>query len=204
MSNMVNLSLITGFLPFAIITAVTPGPNNVMLAASGANFGYRRTLPHLLGVILGFLFLSLVLGLGLEAVFSRYPLVHTVLKFLGAAFLIYLAWRIASAGVHVAEGGKGRPLTFLEAALFQWVNVKAWLVVINAIGLYTTTGGNLMAELGVILTGFFLASIIAVNAWVIFGVGIHRVIGANPKAMRIFNIVMGVALVATLIPILRS
>lgn len=201
---MLHLSLVAGFLPFAIITAVTPGPNNVMLAASGANFGYRRTLPHLLGVILGFLFLTLVLGLGLEALFSRYPAVHTVLKVLGAAFLIYLAWRVASAGVHVAEGGKGRPLTFLEAALFQWVNVKAWLVIINAIGLYTTTGGDLTAELTVILTGFFLAAVVAGNTWVIFGVGIHRAIGANPRAMRLFNIVMGVALLATLIPILRS
>ena len=204
MSALQSLSLVAGFLPFALITGVTPGPNNVMLAASGANFGYRRTVPHMLGVILGFLFLSLVLGLGLEAVFSRYPAVHTVLKFLGAAFLVYLAWRIASASIRVADGGKGRPLTFLEAALFQWVNVKAWLVIINAIGLYTTTGGDLTAELAVILTGFFFASIIAVNTWVIFGVGIHKAIGANPKAMRIFNIAMGVALVATLIPILRS
>ena len=204
MSALHSLSLVAGFLPFALIAGITPGPNNFMLAASGANFGYRRTVPHILGVILGFLFLAFILGLGLEAIFSRYPTVHTVLKVLGAVFLFYLAWRIASAGIHVAEGGKGRPLTFLEAALFQWVNVKAWLVIINAIGLYTTTGGDLTAELAVILAGFLLAAVISANAWAIFGVGIHKVIGANPKAMRIFNIAMGVALVATLIPILRS
>jgi len=196
------VSLVLGFFPYAIITAVTPGPNNFMLATSGANFGYRRTLPHVLGVILGFCVLALMVGLGLGSLMERLPVLHTVLKVAGAVFLLYLAWRIASAGVHKAEGEKARPLTFLEAALFQWVNVKAWLVIVNAIGLYTSVGGDMTFELGVILAGFFLASIIAANAWALFGIGIHRAIGGNPKAMRLFNIVMGVLLVATLVPLL--
>jgi threonine/homoserine/homoserine lactone efflux protein len=196
------VSLVLGFFPFAIITAITPGPNNFMLAASGANFGYRRTLPHVLGVIVGFCLLALTVGLGLGSLMERYPVLHTVLKVVGAIFLLYLAWRIASAGVHQAEGEKARPLTFLEAALFQWVNVKAWLVVINANALYTTVGGNLAFEQGVILTGFFLASLVAANTWAVCGIGIHGVIGDNPKAMRLFNIAMGVLLVATLVPLL--
>lgn len=196
------VSLVLGFFPYAIITAITPGPNNFMLAASGANFGYRRTLPHVLGVIVGFFVLTVTVGLGLGSLMERYPALHTILKVAGAVFLLYLAWRIASAGVHRAQGQKARPLTFLEAALFQWVNVKAWLVVINAYALYTTVGGNMAFELGVILTGFFLASIVAANAWAAFGIGIHRAIGDSPRAMRRFNIAMGVLLVATLVPLL--
>jgi threonine/homoserine/homoserine lactone efflux protein len=119
------LALATAFLPFAVVAAFTPGPNNLLLAASGANFGIRRTIPHLLGVMCGFPLLVLAVGLGLGSVFQRHPDVHTVLKFVGATFLIYLAWRIATAGSTATDTGPGRPLTFLQAALFQWVNPKA-------------------------------------------------------------------------------
>jgi threonine/homoserine/homoserine lactone efflux protein len=199
---MKTLLLVLAFFPFAIITSITPGPNNFMLAASGANFGYRRTIPHVLGVIIGFLVLALMIGLGLGPLITSYPAVHVALKVLGAVFLVYLAWRIASAGARAAKGEKGRPLTFLEAALFQWVNVKAWLVIVNAIALYTTVGGNMALELSIILVGFFVASVIASNTWAAFGVGIHKLIGSSPEAMRIFNIAMGILLLATLVPLL--
>ena len=127
------LTLAAAFLPFAVIAAFTPGPNNLLLAASGANFGIRRTIPHVLGIVSGLPLLVLAVGLGLGTLFQRHPEVHTVLKFGGAAFLVYLAWRIATAGHGTAETAPGRPLTFLEAALFQWVNPKAWIFAISGI-----------------------------------------------------------------------
>src|SRR4051812_15798766 len=114
--------LVTAFVLFAIASLFTPGPNNLMLMTSGVNFGFTRTLPHALGVVIGFGFLVLALGLGLGAVFEAVPGLYAVLKFAGAAYLLYLAWRIASAGPATIRKRDGRPFTFLEAAAFQWVN----------------------------------------------------------------------------------
>src|SRR5262245_35169175 len=121
--------LLWALLVFVVVTLFTPGPNNAMLMASGLNFGFRRGLPHLWGVALGFAVMVLAVGLGLGALFAAYPAAYTVLKYVGAAYLLYLAWQIASASPH-EEGGdpRGRPITFLEAAAFQWLNPKGWVM----------------------------------------------------------------------------
>jgi threonine/homoserine/homoserine lactone efflux protein len=127
--------LFTAFVVFALVSLFTPGPNNLMLMASGVNYGFRRTLPHALGVAFGFGFLVLLVGIGLGAVFVAFPPLYTVLKFAGAAYLVYLAWLIARSGP--AESGKGgRPLTFLQAAAFQWVNAKALVMAVGAVSTY--------------------------------------------------------------------
>jgi threonine/homoserine/homoserine lactone efflux protein len=134
-----SLDLLVALIGFAFVTSVTPGPNNLMLLASGVNFGFRRTMPHMLGVGFGFMFMILVLGLGLSAVFVAYPVAHDALRVVGGAYMLWLAWKIANAGA-VGDGtSSGTPLTFLQAALFQWVNPKAWVMGIAAIASYTVT-----------------------------------------------------------------
>jgi len=194
------LALAAAFLPFAVVAAFTPGPNNLLLAASGANFGIRRTIPHLLGVMCGFPLLVLAVGLGLGSVFQRHPDVHTVLKFVGAAFLIYLAWRIATAGPTTTGTAHGRPLTFLQAALFQWVNPKAWIFTISAIATYTTVGGRASVEISVILVVSALATIGATITWTAFGAGLNRFLQDSPRTLRAFNIGMALLLGLSIVP----
>ena len=195
------LTLATAFLPFAIVTGFTPGPNNLMLAASGANFGFRRTLPHLLGIVCGFPLVVLATGLGLGTVFQRHPDVHAVMKFVGAAFLIYLAWRIATAGPDTPDTAPGRPLTFLEAALFQWINIKGWVFAIGAVTTYTTVGGYVSNELAVILTISLLVTIGSTTAWTGFGVGLSRFLQKSPVMRRAFNVGMALLLVLSIVPV---
>lgn len=195
------LTLAATFLPFAIVAGFTPGPNNLMLAASGANFGIRRTFPHLLGIVFGFPLLILTVGLGLGAMFQRHPEAHAVIKFVGAAFLIYLAWRIATASPDAPDSAIGRPLTFLEAFLFQWVNIKSWIFAIATITTYTTVGGRLSHELAVILTVSLLVTIGSTSAWTGFGVALSRFLQESPHTRRVFNISMAVLLVLSIAPV---
>ena len=120
-----SLSLLGPLAMFALVSSITPGPNNVMLAASGLNFGFRRSMPHLLGVNLGFTLMIFLVGVGLGSVFQQVPQLYTVLKYVGAAYLLYLAWKIANSGGMEDGAVSGKPMTFLQAAAFQWVNPKA-------------------------------------------------------------------------------
>jgi threonine/homoserine/homoserine lactone efflux protein len=196
------LTLAAAFLPFAVVAGFTPGPNNLMLAASGANFGFRRTLPHLLGIVCGFPLVVLATGLGLGALFQRHPDVHAVMRFVGAAFLIYLAWRIATSDPGAPNTAPGRPLTFLEAALFQWVNIKGWVFAIGAITTYTTVGGRVSQELAVILTLSLLVTVGSTIAWTGFGVGLNRFLRRSSMMRRVFNVSMAVLLVLSIVPVL--
>jgi threonine/homoserine/homoserine lactone efflux protein len=174
---------------FGFAAAVTPGPNNVMLTASGSAFGFIRTIPHQLGIIVGFPVMVFALGLGLGEIFTRYPQVHLVLKYIGAAYLLYLAWRIAQAGRPDSGRANVRPLTFLEAAAFQWVNPKAWMIAVSALPAFTTVGGNYYAELLLICAVFTAVTIPSVAIWCLFGVGIRRLI-RSPETARIVNLIL--------------
>jgi threonine/homoserine/homoserine lactone efflux protein len=130
--------LLLAFIAFAFVTSVTPGPNNMMLLASGVNFGLRRSLPHMFGISLGFMLLVASVGLGLGQVFEQVPMLYNVLRYAGAAYLLYLAWKIANAGAPDSQGdASAKPFSFLQAAAFQWVNPKAWIMAIGAITTYT-------------------------------------------------------------------
>jgi threonine/homoserine/homoserine lactone efflux protein len=183
---------------FAVATAITPGPNNIMLTASGANFGFRRTLPHMLGVAIGFTIMVLAIGLGLSAIFERFPLIHQVLRYGGGAYLLYLAYRIAMAApTPGAAQPAGHPLTFLQAALFQWINPKSWMMAVGAISAYTTVGGNLMLESVLIAVTFGAIGLPSTALWAGLGVAIARLLRTR-WALRAFNIAMALLLVASL------
>ena len=183
---------------FAVATSITPGPNNIMLTASGANFGFRRTLPHMLGVTIGFTIMVLAIGLGLSEFFERFPLIHQVLRYGGGAYLLYLAYRIATAApTPGAAQPAGHPLTFLQAALFQWINPKSWMMAVGAISAYTTVGGNLMLESVLIAVTFGAIGLPSTALWAGLGVAIARLLRTH-WALRAFNIAMALLLVASL------
>ncbi|MDE0082800.1 MAG: LysE family translocator [Gammaproteobacteria bacterium] len=196
------LTLAAAFLPFAFAAGFTPGPNNLLLAASGANFGIRRTIPHVLGIVSGFPLLVLAVGLGLGTVFQRHPEVHTTLKFVGGAFLVYLAWRIATAGHGTTGVARGRPMTFVEAVLFQWVNPKAWIFAVTAVATYTTVGGRAAAEIAVILAISLLVTIGSTVTWTGFGFWLSRFLQESPRMLRVFNVGMALLLVLSIVPVM--
>lgn len=200
---MISQQLAIAFIAFAAATLFTPGPNNIMLMASGLNYGFRRTLPHVAGVAIGFSFLVAVIGLGLGAVFASYPVLHTILKYAGAAYLIYLAIVIAMAGPENKDGkGEGEPMTFLGAAMFQWVNVKGWVIAVGAVTAYAAIASYPLniATLSVLLLVIGLGSSLT---WVLLGTSLQPLV-KSPRAVRIFNIVMAVLLLASLYPVLKE
>lgn len=198
-----NPELLVAFVAFAFVTSVTPGPNNMMLLASGVNFGVRRSLPHMLGISLGFMVLVIAVGLGLGQLFERFPALYTALRYAGGAYLFYLAWKIAGAGA--PQGGataSGKPLTFLQAAAFQWVNPKAWVMAIGAITTYTPQE-NFLVNVVLIAALFALVNCPSVGLWTVAGSLLRRWLEA-PRVRRCFNIGMALLLVASLYPILAD
>lgn len=198
-----SLELLAAFVVFAVVTLFTPGPNNVMLMASGLNFGLPRTLPHVLGVSLGFALMALLVGLGLGAVFAAYPVLHTVLKYAGAAYLLYLAWLIASAAPAEADGqSRGHPLTFLQAAAFQWVNPKGWVVAVGASASYAALA-VFPVNMAVMAVLFAVVGTLSALAWAWFGSGLRALLRRR-GTVRAFNIVMALLLVASIYPVIAD
>ncbi len=193
--------LLLALLTFAIVTVITPGPNNLMLLASGANFGFRRSLPHMLGVGLGFPAMIVLVGLGVMQLFDLWPPSYLVLKVLSVGYMLYLAWKIAHAAP--PEGAEARatarPLGFLQASAFQWVNPKAWSMALSAITLYAASR-DLTAVLWV--AGAYVAcGVISTSTWVLLGRQVARLL-ARPARLRWFNRAMAALLVLSLVPVL--
>ncbi len=192
--------LLLALLGFAFVTSVTPGPNNMMLLASGVNFGFRRTLPHMLGISIGHALMVVLVGLGLAGVFHSYPPLKTALKAVSVAYMLWLAWKIA----HSAAPGEGRatsrPFTFLQAAAFQWVNPKAWAMALGAVSAYAPEGS--LGLIAVIALVFMAVNLPSVSLWAWAGEALRRWL-SEPSRLRLFNWGMAVLLVATLIPVLR-
>ena len=184
---------------FTFAASITPGPNNTMLMASGANFGLRATLPHMAGVLVGFVCLIALCGLGLAGIFAAFPALRSVLKWGGAAYLVYLAFKIATAkGVGAGDRGE-RPMSFPGAVAFQFVNPKAWVTGLGMVTTYVPARGflpNLMVAL--LICG--AATIVSVSTWTTFGLGIRRLL-TRPIALRTFNLVMAALLLASLYPL---
>lgn len=194
-----SAELLAALVLFAFVASITPGPNNTMLMASGANFGFRATMPHLAGVVIGFAGMVLAVGLGLGRVFAAFPQMHSILAILGGAYMVWLAWKIATAkGVGGAAVGGG-PLNFGQAAAFQWVNPKAWVM---AIGAVTTYAPQDHYNANVVLVSFVVMAVNApcVATWMGFGVGLRRFLD-RPAMMRGFNLTMAALLLASLAPL---
>lgn len=194
--NMEYLSLIL----FAIATCITPGPNNTMILASGVNFGIRASIPHLIGINIGFPVLIIAVGAGIGALFVAFPFLHDILKFVGAAYLLYLAYRIATAHSSSGNVRRGSPLSFIEAALFQFVNPKAWMMAIGAVSVYSVASDTYSAQILMIALIFLVFGMMCTAVWLGFGSGL-RLWLAKPVVLRRFNLAMAGLLVASLIPI---
>ena len=196
---LMSLSLLGPLAMFALVSSITPGPNNVMLASSGLNFGFRRSVPHLLGVNLGFTLMIFLVGIGLGSVFQQVPQLYTVLKYAGAAYLLYLAWKIANSGSMDDGETRGKPFTFLQAAAFQWVNPKAWVMAVGVVATYTPQNG-FVANLVIATVVCGVVNLPSIGIWVTFGTALRRVLH-RPWAIRAFNVSMALLLVASLYPV---
>lgn len=186
---------------FSAAMCLTPGPNVVMIVASAANFGFRRSIAQMTGVTVGFAAEIAAAGLGLAGVFEAEPRLHAALKYAGAAYLLYLAWRIARADAAGAGSARTRPLTFLEGGLVTWLNPKGWVSAIGAIAAFTRPDGNLLPQVAVIVLVLAAACLISLALWAIFGVAISRLL-TRPVMRRAFNGTMAVLLVLSLVPVM--
>ena len=188
---------------FAVVSSVTPGPNNAMLMASGVNFGFQRSLRHLLGVNLGFTFMVLCVGLGLHSVLDRFPQLYNVLRYAGSAYMLWIAWKLASAKTtpdDATDAAPLEPMGFWAAAAFQWVNPKGWVMAVTCMSAYLPPNAGLPQV--ALLAGLFLVLGGPCSAfWVGFGQAMRSLL-QHPRRLRIFNITMALALVASLYPML--
>lgn len=176
---------------FALVMTGTPGPNNVMLTSSGANFGYRRSIPHFLGIGLGLISLIVLNGVGLGVVFHTYPLMQEILKWAGSAYLLYLAWRIVRAGLSVnLEEEVAKPMTCFEAMMFQFLNPKAWMMSVTAVSSFAAQGSGYGVSIVAICAVFLLIQIQTSSLWVGFGTLIRRWL-STPTSWKVFNSSMG-------------
>jgi threonine/homoserine/homoserine lactone efflux protein len=181
---------------FALVSSITPGPNNMMLMASGANFGLRRTVPHALGVGFGFTLMIVLVGVGLMGLFDLFPILNTVLKIVSVAYLLWLAWKIANAAAPTTYGdARGKPMTFVQAMLFQWVNPKAWTMALSAIALYAPDR-NVVAVLLVAVV-FGIVNLPSTSIWAVMGQALRGWL-SSPARLRAFNWTMAALLVGSL------
>lgn len=194
-----SVDLLLALTAYAFVTSVTPGPNNIMLLASGVNFGFRRTLPHMLGIALGHAFMVFVVGVGLVGVFINYPPARTALTFISVTYMLWLAWKIAHAAPPDGSTTKGKPLTFLQAAAFQWVNPKAWIMSLGAVTLYAP--GQEWLAVAWVAGVFVLVNFPSVSVWALAGVGLRRLL-QRPDLLRAFNYTMAALLVLSLYPVI--
>ena len=196
---MMTYELITALIAFAFVSSITPGPNNLMLLASGINFGLARSLPHMFGVGFGFTAMIVLVGFGLAQIFDAFPISYTILKIFSIGYLSYLAWKIATTSSFQNKNhNKSTPMSFFQAALFQWVNPKAWMMSVTAISAYTIQNGDWYNIL-IVAAIFGAINLPSISAWTILGTQLKRFLN-NPMKLKIFNITAALLLMASLYP----
>lgn len=194
-----NQEILLGLLGFAFVTSVTPGPNNLMLMTSGANFGFSRTIPHMLGVSLGHALMVFLMGLGLGQVFHIWPVLNTALKVVSIIYMLWLAWKFARAAAPDGANGKARPMTFLQAAAFQWLNPKAWAMAVGAIAAYAPD--QTISSYAIVAAIFCATNLPSVSVWAYGGQKVRAFL-TNPRRLTLFNWTMAGLLVLSLVPVL--
>ena len=197
MTPEVFLSLIL----FAFTTSITPGPNNMMLLASGVNFGMRRTIPHMVGIELGFASVLIAVGFGLGALFQSFPTIYLVLKVAGGLYLLWIAWSIGMSRSLGDGKSTGKPMTLLAAAAFQWVNPKAWVMAVSAMAAFADPANPVFSVLVVSIT-FIILALPCQGGWAAFGALLRDWL-SHPVRLKWFNITMAVLLVISLWPMLK-
>jgi threonine/homoserine/homoserine lactone efflux protein len=196
-----SLEMLFSIASFGFASALTPGPNNIMLLSSGLTFGYKRTVPHILGVMSGFTSMVICIGLGFGTIFELFPMLFTVLKVIGISYLLWMAWHIAntSGSLSIKVSNNNKPFTFLQGATFQLVNPKAWIVAITAVVSFTTAAHIAFTQVLIIAFIFLIAGSIACNSWTIGGVYLNKLI-KNERRIKIFNVCMAILIVASVLP----
>ena len=197
-----DFSTLIGFAVFAMTAAMTPGPNNIMLTSSGATFGFRRSIPHMVGIAIGFSTLATAGGFGLATLFALAPALYPAMKIISIGFLIYLAWKIATSG-RMDSKQTAKPLTVWQAAIFQIVNPKSTAVIISAVSTYTSGLDALPLEVTQIVLIFLVATVCSTSTWCLFGTAIGRLL-TDRRHLLWFNRVMALLLLASLLPILAT
>lgn len=195
-----TLALFSALLGFAFVTTVTPGPNNLMLMASGANFGFRRTMPHMLGIVGGVCLMAFLVGAGLMALFETVPALEMALGVLSVGYLLWLAFKIATAAPLGDSAAAGRPMTVWQAAAFQWVNPKAWAMCLSAVTLYAPDRS--MLSVAIVTGAFALVAFPAISVWAWLGTVIRQWLSSTAR-LRAFNVSMAALLIASLYPLLN-
>ena len=188
---------------FALSTTITPGPNNIMLMSSGVNFGFKNSLPHLFGIAIGFPIMVAAVGLGFSAIFTLIPDFHLIIQCIGIVYLLYLSWLIAQSQSQDFKKSEALKITFRKAALFQWVNPKAWVMAIGAIATYTTSETHFSWQVAYIVFSFFLVAIPCLSIWLFFGQYLSKYL-SKAHYLRLFNYAMAMLLVLSLIPSIQD
>lgn len=186
---------------FCISCSVTPGPNNLMIMSSGLNYGVRASLRHFFGICIGFTFMMLVVGLGLGSVFQSFPIMGEIIKYVGMVYLLYLAWKIASSSLQLDSVQSQQPMGFMQAMIFQWVNPKAWVMIVSSISAYASEAFPMLSPEGQVLMVtliFLVVGLPCVAIWLFFGALLKRVL-KNPAAQKRFNIAMAALLVISVV-----
>jgi threonine/homoserine/homoserine lactone efflux protein len=192
--------MILSITSFGLASTMTPGPNNIMLLSSGLTFGYKRTIPHALGVNFGFPVMVLCVGLGIGKLFEVFPFIYTALKVVGIGYLLWMAWHIANTkGSLDTNNTKDKPFTFLQAALFQWINPKAWVMAVTSTAAFITDHQIAYIQVMIISCIYFFCAILSTNSWAVGGVMLRRFI-QKKRFVQIFNITMAILIVGSILP----
>ncbi|WP_299265004.1 LysE family translocator [uncultured Psychrosphaera sp.] len=198
--KIVTLDIIMALMLFAFASSISPGPNNLMLMSSGANFGFRKTLPHMFGVGFGFTLMVALVGIGIMQVFDLYPASYLILKWCSVIYLGYLSYKVATAAQpENSNSNNVKPFSFIQAVLFQWVNPKAWTMALTAIGIYAPERD--ITSVMIVALVFGAVNLPSISVWVVLGLKIQKML-SSVKRLRMFNAVMATLLLASLYPVL--
>jgi len=184
---------------FCFSTSITPGPNNLMIMMSGAKFGVKSSLPHYFGICIGFALMVALVGLGLGEIFNRWSILHLIIKYVGALYMLYLAWQIIRSTSELKTvSARSKPLNFVQALLFQWINPKAWIMAVGAISAYSVVNSNMLSQALIIAGVYFIVGLPCIGMWLIGGIGVSRYL-KHPKHLHYFNLTMGTLLILSIL-----
>jgi len=199
MDKIYTYTMLFSIATFTLSTVLSPGPNNIMLLSSGLTFGYKKTIPHMLGIILGFPFMVLLIGLGLGFVFESYLFIFIALKYIGILYLFWMAYKIANNASRLDTTNNSKPFTFIQSAIFQWLNPKAWIMAVTSTSVFVTSSIYAYEQVFIIAFIYLLSGLVSTNGWTLGGVVLKKFI-KDEKMIKIFNITMAILLVASILP----